>query len=136
MDQVLMVTAPPLLTEVIDEGRRLISELRKNQFEIDAAFWMFRSESERWRMTIATPLYDREGPRKVYSRLITVYDAIEPPLRIQITDVALARSEDRRVKDLQCRFIFKRETIDAIIEHVNLDGEYFRAVYLYQLSEI
>jgi hypothetical protein len=136
MDQVLMVTARPLLTEVIDEGRRLIRELSERGFEIDAAFWMFRSESERWRMTIATPHYEREGPRKAYSRLISAYDSVSPPLRIEITDIAVTSGEDRLVKALQSCFLFKRETVDTVIEHASLDGEYVEAAYLYHLSEI
>jgi hypothetical protein len=136
MDQVLMVTARPLLTEVIDEGRRLIGVLRERRFKIDAAFWIFRSEPERWKMTIATPLYDREGPRNAYSRLIAAYDSVRPPLRIEITDIALTRGEDRLVKALQSRFNFKRETVDTVIEHASLDGEYVEAAYLYQLSQI
>ena len=136
MDQVLMVTARPLLPEVIDEGRRLIRALHASRFEVDAAFWLFLSDSERWKLIIASPVRLREGAFQAYSRLRAVSNSMDPLLRIEETDVALAKCEDRRVKALRSRFIFKRETSDAIIEHASLDGEYFEAVYLYQLSEI
>src|SRR3954447_6547601 len=135
MDQVLMVSARPLMYEVIEEGRRLIKELHESHIEVDAAFWAFLSDLERWRLLIASRVYDHEGPIKAYSRFGSIYDRIKPRLRIAITDLELVSCEDRRVKALQSRFIFKHETIDTVIEHANLDGEYFEAVYLYQLSE-
>jgi hypothetical protein len=131
-----MVTARPLLPEVIDEGRRLIRALHASGFEVDAAYWLFISDSERWKLFVASPIREREGAFQAYSRLNSISNAIDPPLRIERSDVALARCEDRRVKALEKRFIFKREKTDAVIEHASLDGEYFEAVYLYQLSEI
>ncbi len=136
MDPVLMVSARPLLPEVIDEGRRLIRVLHESQFDAVAAFWAFLSDLERWRLLIASRVYDREGPIKAYSRFGSIYDHITPRLRVAITDVELLSCEDHRVKALQKRFPFKREKADTVIEHTSLDGEYFEAVYLYQLSEI
>jgi hypothetical protein len=124
------------MPEVIEEGRRLIRALHESQVDVTAAFWVFLSDLERWRLVIASKLYDREGPIKAYSHLGSIYDQINPRLRIRITDLEFAGSEDRRVKVLEKRFVFQREKTDAIIEHANLDGEYFEAVYLYQLSEI
>ena len=89
MVHVLMVGARILLPEVIDEGRRLIEALQQSRFEFEAVFWLFRSEAERWQSMIASPLNDREGPIKTYSRLKPICDAIDPPLRIETADVML-----------------------------------------------
>ena len=136
MGQVLMVGARILLPEVTDEGRRLIRALHASQFEVDAVFWLFQSESERWKLMIATPIRDREGAFRAYSRLHAVYDAMDPPLRIETTDVALARGGDRRVKALLKRFDFKHAKADKVVEREGLDGEFIEAAYLYQLYEI
>ncbi|MGP0064650.1 MAG: hypothetical protein ACLQGP_13765 [Isosphaeraceae bacterium] len=136
MGQVLMVGARILLPEVIDEGRRLIRALHASQFEVDAVFWLFLSESERWKLMIATPIRDREGAFSAYARLRSVRDAMDPPLRIETDDVALARGGDRRVRALQKRFDFKHARLDEVIEREGLDGEYIEAAYLYELSEI
>jgi hypothetical protein len=136
MDPVLMVSARALLPEVIEEGRRLLRAVHESQIDVKAAYWVFLSDLERWRLVIASRIYDRQGPIKTYSRFGAVYDRINPRLRIPITDLELASPEDRLVKVLEKRFIFKREKLDTVIEHVNLDGEYFEALYLYQLSEI
>jgi hypothetical protein len=136
MGHILMVGARILLPEVIDEGRRLIGALHASQFEFDALFWVFLNRSERWQLMIASPFHDREGPIKAYSRLTAICDSMDPPLRIETTDVALARGGDRRVKALLKRFDFKHAKADKVVEREGLDGEFIEAAYLYQLSEI
>ncbi len=136
MGHVLMVGARILLPEVIDEGRRLIRALHASQFEFDAVYWLFQSESQRWKLMIDSPICDREGPIRAYSRLNSVCDAMTPPLRIKSDDIALAMSWDRRPKALQKRFDFKHAKDDEVIEREGLDGEDVEAAYLYQLSEI
>ncbi len=140
MDQVLMVSARPLMSEVIEEGRRLIRGIREApadvKLDVTAAYWDFLSDLERWRLVIASRFYDREGPIRAYSRLGSIYDKIWPRPRIPITDLEFAGAGERRVRALQKRFDFQHEEIDTIMEHVSLDGEYFEVVYLYQLSEI
>lgn len=100
------------------------------------AFWVFSSEADRWRLVIASPIRDREGGVKAYSRLGSVYDSIDPPIGFPITDVAIVGATDRRVKALKKRFVFKREQADTVIENASLDGVYFESVYLYPLSEV
>jgi hypothetical protein len=55
------------------EGRRLLKELRvepqRSLFRVRAAFWFYYPESEEWRLVIATPLVDEEGPLATYSLL-------------------------------------------------------------------
>ncbi len=135
MGQVLMVGARVLLPEVIDEGRRLIRALLASQFELNAVYWLFLDESERWKLMIASPIRDRDGAFPAYSRLRSVRDAMDPPLKIETTDVALTRGGDRRAKALLNRFDFKHAKIDEVIEREGLDGEYIEAAYLYHLSE-
>ena len=136
MAHALMLGARILLPGVIDEGRRLIQALQASQFEFDAAFWLFGEESERWKMIIATPLYDREGPIKAYSRFTPICDVMDPPLRIDTTDVALEGRGDRLVKALRKRFDFKHAKDDKALERDVVDREHIEAAYLYQLSEI
>jgi hypothetical protein len=77
MDQVVMVNARPLQWKAINEGRRLIRALCESRFDVVAAFWLFSSDSDRWRLLIASPIRDREGGVQAYSRLGSVYDSID-----------------------------------------------------------
>jgi hypothetical protein len=131
-----MLGARILLPEVIDEGRRLIQALHASGFEFDAAFWLFLSEPERWKLMIASPIRDREGPLKSYSRFIPIRDVMDPPLRLDTTDVALVGCGDRLVKALRKRFDFQHAKDDEVIERGHVDREYVEAAYLYQLSKI
>ena len=123
------------MPELIEVGRRLIRALQASQFEVAAAFWLFLDDFERWRLMIASPLY-LEGPRGAYSSIPeSFFDPVDLPMTITVPDVVFLSPEDRRVKALEKRFLFKHEPSDALVEHADIGGEYIKAIYLYQLSE-
>ena len=48
----------------IEAGRQLLQGLDEANFDVQAAFWFYREESEEWRLYIATPLVAKMGPRE------------------------------------------------------------------------
>lgn len=53
----------------LDAGRRLIAALDAAHFDFRAAFWLYRSEADDWRLYIASPIVDEIGPLKTYKRI-------------------------------------------------------------------
>jgi hypothetical protein len=135
MAQVLMVNAHPLLPEVIEEGRRFVKALCDSGVEVTGAFWLYETERERWRLMLISPYYDREEPLAAYSRLGSVFDSMDPPIRFDPTNVSFLRRGDRRLKDLRRHFKSNTRDSDALIEGANLGGQYVEAIYLYPPSQ-
>jgi hypothetical protein len=135
MAQVLMVNAHPLLPEVIEEGRRLVKAVRDSGVEITAAFWLYETEPEKWRLVLVSPTYDREGPREGYSQLSSVFDSMAPPIRFELTNVSFLRRGDRRRKDLHRYLKTNTRDSDTLIEGASLGGQYVEAIYLYPPNE-
>src|SRR5213080_3706035 len=63
-----------LTKEMIEAGKELLHRLETANFEVVAAFWLYYSEAQEWRLTLAWPLVDKEGPRKAYEKIGEVLD--------------------------------------------------------------
>src|SRR5271165_3994569 len=55
-----------LTPEMITVGRDMSLRLRDRGFELVSSFWFYHLESNSWRLVLASPVVDREGPRKAY----------------------------------------------------------------------
>ncbi len=62
------VVKEQLLSEAIGAADKLTMALRRrSDFELVASFWLYTSDENRWRLFIATPLFDSQGPLFVYN---------------------------------------------------------------------
>ncbi len=62
----------PLTAEMIEAGKQLTSRLDRTDFEVLSSLWLFTSETNQWRLVLASPQLDREGPKKAYTRIQAV----------------------------------------------------------------
>lgn len=58
-----------LVTEQIDDGRRLIEHLTRNSIPVTVAVWVLTSDEGIWLFYIASGCIDDEGPAKAYRRV-------------------------------------------------------------------
>jgi hypothetical protein len=61
-----IVVKEPLTRELKEMGRDMSLRLRERGFELVCSLWLYHPESNRWRLVLASPIVDREGPRKAY----------------------------------------------------------------------
>ena len=54
---------------MIESGAHLVRRLDENKMEFDAAFWLYSSDWEAWRLVIAHAELGELGPRKLYRRI-------------------------------------------------------------------
>ncbi len=66
MDQVTLVERD------IEAGRRLIGALDAADFPVAAALWQFSAEEGAWRLVIASPKVNKEGPRAAYTAIQSI----------------------------------------------------------------
>ncbi len=78
-----------LVQFALDDGRRFVEALHSQpEFDLNAAFWHYHSDLDRWTLIIATPIVDKAGAGAAYERIIATIDAMEPPFQwLQFTDV-------------------------------------------------
>lgn len=90
-----------LVDKEIAEGQRLINALKASDFPLDAALWRYKSEPERWRLILATPVYDRQGQFNAVFEVISVFRQITPELKISIEDLSVVSAKDGLIKSLR-----------------------------------
>ena len=85
----------------VELGNQILGMLDAAKFPVPVALWIQREEEERWRLLLASPLYDRLGPRKAYRMLVDTLwpsdqDWVNSPIILQSTRTPLVR-ELRRI---------------------------------------
>src|SRR3712207_2306588 len=64
-----------LVERDIEEGRKLLDLVDAADIPVVAAYWLYRIESGRWRLVLATPLVETVGSTYVYRRLREMFEA-------------------------------------------------------------
>jgi hypothetical protein len=59
-----------LVDERIDEGKRLLDQLRGSGFDVAVAFWALTSWDGLWFLYIASPLVDTAGLAEAYRKVL------------------------------------------------------------------
>jgi hypothetical protein len=77
-----------LVKELIDEGARLLQELDRRNYPVEAAFWVYLAESDYWRLVMASPLVDEQGPIAAYRDLREAL-AVTDPSTLSLQDISV-----------------------------------------------
>src|SRR5690349_20516225 len=77
-----------LVDRRIDDGERLLRALDAEGLQVTSALWLYSSEWGEWRLVLASPLVDKQGPREVYKRVQQVISTLSGiSLRLDQTSV-------------------------------------------------
>ncbi len=93
-----------LVDREIAAGESLLKELDKRKVAVTAAFWFYEPEYERWRLVIAMPLCDKEGPIVAYDLLQKALDKLPKDRRLELTDINAENTKNTVVQAL-CKMI-------------------------------
>src|SRR2546425_4358232 len=85
----------------IDEGRKLVDALEDSGIPLKAAFWLYFDEADVWRLVVASPLVDKEGPLRVYERIQEVLKKLAETIPIQLSEISAFSPNDGIVKPLR-----------------------------------
>lgn len=95
----------PLTPEMISIGSRLTAELDRMGLPIIASFWLFESESNNWKLRIATPERETRGSVAVQEKIKEAIKAIGlSHEEFALRNVGLVWSNDKLVLALQEEF--------------------------------
>ena len=82
-----------LVERDIEAGRSLVEELDRQQVPVSAAMWLYDDGDERYRLTIATSIYD-SGPLEAYGTVRRVLDRLDAETRPSLPDVNIVSPND------------------------------------------
>src|SRR6266849_1077845 len=86
-----VVVKEQLPSEAVAAGDQLTSELRRrSDFGLLASFWLYTSESNRWKLVIATRLVESRGPLYVHNIIHGILAGMGPlSLALQVYTVSV-----------------------------------------------
>jgi len=88
-----------LLSDYIEQGRKVLQALRRADFHVSEAFWYDLPESDEWRLILAAPKVDDLGPLQAYTILDKVLRRIRSPLSVgEISLFSPASSQYRELR--------------------------------------
>jgi len=90
-----------LVERDIQEGKDLIEALDKTEFKVDASLWFYSSDSDEWRLLIASPFVEENGPRESYGFIRSVLTQPSPPSGISLKNVSVLSPKNQLIKLLR-----------------------------------
>lgn len=73
-----------LVNKQIGAGGLLIETLDQSEFKVSAAMWFYMPENSEWRLMIASPYVDKNGPKKSYEFIQTILDELPSNVRADL----------------------------------------------------
>ena len=117
---------------VVTIGRRRAIDLSPSHFRVKAAFWLYLPESREWRLVIATPLVDEQGPQATYRDVRAVL-AANLALNLSLQNISAVSPKDPLVKAFQNAMKIVPDPTGARLTRNTLNGTYVEDAYVYKL---
>jgi hypothetical protein len=92
MDKATLVDAQ------VDDGKKLIQALDAAKVDVQAAMWFYFTESNDWRLVIATPLMDVIGPMKTYEIIQNEMEKSLPDLSVKLRNIFLVNPQHKLIR--------------------------------------
>jgi hypothetical protein len=123
MDQI------PLVSEQIEDGRKVIQRLTEGGIPITAAGWVKESDRWQWLLYLVTPLVGEDGATtRAYRRIVDVLRAGPTPPEvdpIQIKAVSPSERAGQAILDIQRQGRRWDGYAGSSLGGVSVDGAYF-----------
>lgn len=122
-----------LTDSMMKAGAKLIERLDANNSEVKSAFWLYFPEEKTWKLLVASPLVDKEGPRDYYKRIVEANKvaSIEEDI-VSLNDVGVTNTKHQIVQLLK----FMVGTGDGIsgirFSKNTINGVFIEDTYIYR----
>jgi len=89
-----------LVEDRIDDGQKLVEELRQRGFNVAAAFWLKASENGKWHFYIVSPEVDAAGIINAYRQLHPLMRTVPQTFSINPLEVKLIGPSNPIARDV------------------------------------
>ncbi len=128
-----MVTTS-LVENEIEVGGKLVWKLDEACIPVRAALWHYLSEPDEWRLVIASPLVDSEGPKAVYAR---IYEAVRGLFKcggISLNDTSVVSLNHSLIKLLRGAIGTGPGVAGTRFSRNTINNVYVADAYIYRLE--
>ncbi len=124
-----------LTKELIDAGAKLVKKLDERGLAPDAAFWLYSSEKQTWKLLLVEVKLAKKGPKAAYSEVQKVLQKYAQELEnIKLDDLVLERP-DARIVQLIRKAVRTGPAVSGIRFKNNVvDGTLIDDAYIYRAA--
>lgn len=124
-----------LVDDYINEGKRLIEELDGEQFPIKSALWFYYADSGFWKLLIASPKLEEDGPIKVYKYIQRIIGKMNVK-HITLNDISVITSSHNLIQLLSSAISTGGKSVSGIRFTANtINNTYIEDAFIYRLSK-
>ncbi|OHB80045.1 MAG: hypothetical protein A2Z25_06365 [Planctomycetes bacterium RBG_16_55_9] len=123
-----------LVDRDMQAGEALLKKLDEDKFKIKAALWLYMPDPEEWRLVLASPIVDTDGPIKAYEKVQSELQELDGRSELSLQNIALVSPHDKLIMALKTTIKTGKE-----ISHIRLTGNVINGVfiedaYIYRLT--
>lgn len=122
-----------LVEKDIKEGKRLIETLDEARFGVTAALWFYLTDSEEWRLLIASPYKEKNGPKKAYSFIQGELEKLTPSIDISLKDISVLSPNHNLIKLLKVAIHTKPGISDIRFTRNVINNILIEDAYIYRM---
>ena len=115
---------PTLVEADMEAGKVLLRDLDEKNFDVEAALWFYMSDSEEWRLILASTTVDSKGPKVAYEIIQSHLKELEQKnYQLSLQNISVVSPNDNLIKLLKkvarvapgaSPMRFRRNTIDSV----------------------
>ncbi len=127
-----------LLTDrMIQAGAELTKKLDERRWPVHASLWQFISEGNQWKLLLASPRVNLDGPKKSYETVqSTLAETSAAEGIIMLSDIAVTEPENPLLGLLRVA-ITTGPTVSGIRFTGNvINGHFIEDAYIYRISDV
>lgn len=118
----------------INEGKLLIKELDKEQFPVKSALWYYYADLDSWKLLIASPKLEEDGPIKIYKNFQRILEKMDLKY-VTLNDISVITSSHSLIQLLSSAVSIGEKSISGIRFTANtINNTYIEDAYIYRLS--
>ena len=116
-----------------------MARLEESDHEVTAACWLYNPDAGEWRLTLAMPEVDADGPREVYSQIWSLLsDNGSTLIGLDLSNITVVSPADRFVRTLvqyQKRSAPHSNLPNPRMSRLELGDTYVEDMYLYFVND-
>jgi hypothetical protein len=100
---------------------------------VQAAIWFYLTDSGEWRLLIASPFVEKDGPKKAYSFVQGVLAKSSPPLGISLKDISVVSPKHHLISLLRRAIRTGPEISDIRFTRNVINNTLIEDAYIYRM---
>ena len=129
------VVKESLSPNMIAAGKELTRRLDRMGFKALASFWLYNSETNEWRLVLASRQVDSKGPKKAYSTILNALTKKpeEKVIGLGLQIITLTSPLDPLIKSLRTALRTGKELSDIRFSRNRINDLFIEDAYIYRV---